>query len=188
VDTERGGFHTPVTTAFVIVLAFVAAILAAACGDPPSKEISQAQGAIDAARAAGAAEYASEEFRAAEESLGKSLQFVDERDYRQALSVALDARERAQTAARQAADEKARVRTDADRLLRTSETNLQQVRAHMDAAVAARVTHAALADPRKTLDAASSSVAQARAAFGFFRDRRSDLYDVLLGRRGPRPA
>src|SRR5436190_334264 len=36
-------------------LAVVAAVSSAACGDPPEKEMQQAQGAIDAARAAGAA-------------------------------------------------------------------------------------------------------------------------------------
>ena len=40
---------------------FVAFVLAAGCGDPPDKELHQAQGAIDAARAAGAEQYAVEE-------------------------------------------------------------------------------------------------------------------------------
>ena len=55
----------------------------------------QAQGAIDAARAAGADQYAREEFTAAEDALKRSHEAVAQRDYRQALNTALDARERA---------------------------------------------------------------------------------------------
>jgi hypothetical protein len=142
-----------------------ALLLLAGCADPPTKEISRAQGALDAARAAGAADYATEEFRAAETSLDRSLQFVDERDYRQALSFALDARERAQVAARQAADEKARVRTEADRLLRASEAGLEQARGRLATAAEARVTRAALAGPKKAVDGAASAVESARTAF-----------------------
>jgi hypothetical protein len=39
--------------------------LCAACSEPPQKEIDRAQGAIDAARAAGAERYATAEFAAA---------------------------------------------------------------------------------------------------------------------------
>ena len=46
-----------------------AALTVRACGDPPDKEIQQAQAAIDAARAAGADRFAREEFAAAEDAL-----------------------------------------------------------------------------------------------------------------------
>src|SRR5689334_25094584 len=98
-------------------LAVVAAIAGAACGDPPDKEIQQAQGAIDAARAAGADQYARDEFTAALDALKRSHDAVEQRDYRQALNAALDARERAQTAAKQAVDAKATARADADKAL-----------------------------------------------------------------------
>src|SRR4030088_2953978 len=82
-------------------------ILSTACrGDPPEKEMQQAQGAIDAARAAGADQYAREEFTAAEEALKHAREAVDQRDYRAALNAALDARERAQTAAKEAVNGK----------------------------------------------------------------------------------
>src|SRR5215470_14405074 len=88
----------------VAVLAALAALTAAACGDPPDKEIQQAQGAIDAARAAGADVYAHDEFAAAEQALKNANDAVAQRDYRLALNHALDARDRAKTAATQAAD------------------------------------------------------------------------------------
>ncbi|MBA2355071.1 MAG: hypothetical protein H0V80_10430 [Acidobacteria bacterium] len=91
--------------------------LTAACAAPPQKEMDQAQGAIDTARAAGAAQYAAAEFAAAETALRRSNEAVTQRDFRQALNQALDARERAQTAAREAADMKAVARGQAESAL-----------------------------------------------------------------------
>jgi len=91
--------------------------LTVGCGDPPSKELHQAQGAIDAARAAGADSYATDEFSAAVDALARAEAAVAQRDYRLALSQALDSRERAQNAAKLAASQKAAVRSDAERLL-----------------------------------------------------------------------
>src|ERR1044071_7652591 len=94
-------------------------VVAAACGgEPPDKEIKQAQAAIDAARGAGAAQYAKAEFAAAQDALKRATDAVADRDYRLALNHALDARERAETAARQAADAKVMARADADRDVR----------------------------------------------------------------------
>src|SRR2546426_12660437 len=88
-----------------------------ACGEPPDKELHDAQGAIDTARAAGADQWAHDQLAAAEEALRRAQDAVAQRDYRLALNHAIDSRERAQTAARESADRKAAVRTDADRAL-----------------------------------------------------------------------
>ena len=79
-----------------------------ACGEPPDKEMHQAQGAIDAARAAGADTYAPDEFKAAVDALARAQDAVAQRDYRLALNNALDSRERAQNAARMGADRQGR--------------------------------------------------------------------------------
>ncbi len=92
-------------------------VLTAGCADPPNKELHQAQGAIDAARAAGADSYATDEFTAAVDALTRAEAAVSQRDYRLALSLALDSRERAQNAAKLAASQKAAVRSEAERLL-----------------------------------------------------------------------
>ena len=92
-----------------------------ACAAPPQKEMDQAEGAIATARAAGAAQYANAEFAAAETALRRSQEAVGQRDYRQALSHALDARERAQVAAREAADKKAIARGQAERAITAAE-------------------------------------------------------------------
>lgn len=94
---------------------FLLLAVTAGCAEPPRKEMDQAQGAIDAARAAGADDYASAEVSAAAAALARAEEAVAQRDYRQALSQALDARERAQTAARDAADRKAEARGAAER-------------------------------------------------------------------------
>ena len=77
----------------------------------------QAQGAIDAARAARADRYATEEYDAAVTALKRANEAVAQRDYRLALNHALDARERAQGAAKEAADQQATLRSGAERRL-----------------------------------------------------------------------
>lgn len=96
----------------------------------------QAEGAIASARAAGAAQYAAGEFSAAEAALTRSREAVDQRDYRQALNHALDARERAQTAAREAADKKAVARGQAERAITAAELALATAQQRLGAAVA----------------------------------------------------
>src|SRR3970040_1880683 len=116
-------------TAATVMCAF----LCAACGDPPEKEMHQAQGAIAAARAAGADEYAAEEVNAAVDALRRAEAAAAERDYRLALNHALDSRERAQNAAREAADGKARARSRAESLLAEGTTALAAAHAQVKA-------------------------------------------------------
>src|SRR5437773_5668205 len=107
----------PLVRRLTLSWVLVAALAASGCGNPPDKEMQQAQGAIDAARAAGADQYARDEFAAAEDALKRAREAVVQRDYRQALNNALDARERAQTAAKEAADLKTAAHLAAERAL-----------------------------------------------------------------------
>jgi flagellar hook-basal body complex protein FliE len=145
--------------------AIVAAMTAAACGEPPDREIQQAQGAIDAAKAAGADQYAHEELAAAEKALKDASAAVNDRDYRLALNNALDAREHAQTAAKQAADGKAAARSDADRVLRDAQSALAEARARLKTAETVRVPTRTLNDARRLIADGDSTVQKARAAF-----------------------
>ena len=79
-------------------------------GEPPEKEMQQAQAALDAAHAVGADKYATAEFKAAQAALANAQEAVTQRDYRLALDRALDSRERAQNAAKEATDGKAAAR------------------------------------------------------------------------------
>ena len=143
----------------------VAAVTAGACGDPPDKEIQQAQGAIDAAKAAGADLYARDELAAAEKAVKDANTAVNDRDYRLALNNALDAREHAQTAAKQAADGKAAARSDAERVLRDAEIALAEARARLKTAETVRVPPRTLNDARRLIADGDSTVQKARAAF-----------------------
>ncbi len=86
------------------------------CSEPPDKERQQAEGALEAARAAGADVYAPVEFQDAQASLKKYADAVAQRDYRLALNEALEARDRAYEAVKQAGNKKAELRSQADRL------------------------------------------------------------------------
>ena len=143
-------------------LVLVAALIGAACGTPPDKEIQQAQAAIDAARAAGADRFAVEEFTAARDLLTRAKDAVVQRDYRLALNHALDARERAQNAARDAAGRLAAASRDADGALADASAALSDAQARLKAAETTRVPRPALTRARDGLAAAESAVQEAR--------------------------
>jgi len=146
-------------------LAIVLSISLGACADPPEKEMQQAQGAIDAARAAGADKYAADEFAAAQTALQKANSAVADRDYRLALNYALDSREQAQNAAKDAADHKATARTDADRALTDAMSALNDAHIKLKAAETARVPPRLLVPPRQAITDADAAVQKARALF-----------------------
>jgi len=110
----------------------VLVVAAISCASPPHKEIDQAQGAIDAAHAAGAERYASTEYAAATDALKQANDAVTGRDYRLALNYALESREQAQNAARTAADTRARLRGDVERSVAEAKAMIDDVRARLD--------------------------------------------------------
>ena len=116
------------------------ALIAISCADPPHKEMDQAQGAIDAARAAGAEQYAVTEFAAATQALKQSNEAVTARDYRLALNYALESREQAQNAARTAADTRAKLRGDVERSIAEAKSLIAQARARMDGPTGAQIS------------------------------------------------
>ncbi|MGE3190784.1 MAG: DUF4398 domain-containing protein, partial [Vicinamibacterales bacterium] len=142
----------------------LALLLSAGCAEPPSKEMNQAQGAIDTARAAGAAEYATEEFNAAVEALQRSEAAVADGDYRLALNHALDSRERAQNAAKLAVEGRAQARGDAERVVDEVSALLTRAEARLADPEVGRVPRRALAAPRATIESASTTLQEARAA------------------------
>jgi hypothetical protein len=126
--------------------------------------MNQAQGAIDAARAAGADLYATTEYGAAVASLKLSDQAVIDGDYRLALNHALESREHAQNAAREAADTKARLRGEAERSMAEIATVLAEANARFQAAERARVPARTLQQPRNDLATVNNDVQKAGAA------------------------
>jgi len=140
------------------------ALLAVSCGEPPNKEMDQAQGAIDAARAAGADRYAVTEFAAATDALTRSRQAVGERDYRLALNDALESREHAQSAAREAADTRARLRAEVERLIIEVNALLLQVERNIAAAEKARAPQFAIQEHQDAVAVATADLQKASAA------------------------
>ena len=129
------------------------ALLAAACAEPPNKEMDQAQGAIDAARAVGADRYATSEYTAATEALKNANTAVSQRDYRLALNYALESREHAQNSAREAADTRARLSGDIQRSMAEVAGLMAQAGTRLEAARKARA-------PRRAIDDLAAAIAR----------------------------
>lgn len=142
---------------------FIVSFLTTGCAEPPQKEMSRAEGAIQAAKAAGAETYAAEEFANAQRALARSEAAVEEADYRQALSHALDAFEQAELAAGTAATQKAKARGDLDARMATLSTALDEIPPKLEAAVAARVSEARLKAPRAALTGLQHALQEARS-------------------------
>ena len=133
-----------------------ACVVSAGCAAPPSREMDQAQGSIDAARAAGADRFATEQYDAAVKALQNAQSAVAQRDYRLALNYALDGRDRAQRAAKEAATQQAVLRSAAERRLGEVTASLDQAEQQLKAAESARV-------PRRSLTAARAAITDAEA-------------------------
>ena len=121
--------------------------------------MNQAQGAIDAARAAGADRFAAAEFTAATDALTRSEEAVAAGDYRQALSHAIDSRERAQNAAKLAVEGRADARGQAERALSEVATLLSQAQGQLK-----NLGSRPLRGPRATVTTAEKMLQEARAA------------------------
>jgi hypothetical protein len=146
-------------------IVFVSLLAPLACAEPPNKELDQAQGAIEAARAAGADQFATDEIRSASDALARAHTAVGQRDYRQALSLALDAKERARDAARTSAERMAQLRSEAERTIDAAARAIGIAEQRLAAPESARLP----AHQRETMEvglkAAGTTLQEARAAF-----------------------
>jgi hypothetical protein len=141
-----------------------ALLLCAACSEPPQKEIDMARGAIEAAKAAGAEQYATEPYNAATAALQGAHDAVGQRDYRLALSRALEASERAHEAAKRAGDGKARAQRDSEIAIAAVEAALVELQQKLKTAETARVPARDLQPARDTAAEAIKALQKARAA------------------------
>lgn len=142
-------------------LALVIVILSAGCSEPPNKEMNLAQGAIEAARAAGAERFATAELTAASAALTRANEAAAGDDYRLALNHALDSFERAQNAAKLAVEGRANARGEAERAIAQAATLLATAETQMKAsALPARSLRA----PQQTIVSAGNALQKARSA------------------------
>jgi hypothetical protein len=150
----------------VIGLTILAASSLASCnGEPPNREMQQAQEAIEAARSAGAADYAADELSGAVDALKRSHEAAEVSDYRLALNNAIDARERAQAAARLAGKARESARSDANRAVADLTAALAESQARLKSSESSRVPVRRLAEPRKAVAAVERDLQEARTLF-----------------------
>jgi len=161
-------FFTTIRMRFPTALArgacLVITLAAISCAEPPHKEMDQAQGAIDAARAAGAEQYAATEYAAATQALKQANDAVTGRDYRLALNYALESREQAQNAARTAADTRARLRGDIERSIAETKALFTQARARLDGPASAQISRAARRNAQQRLKQLEGALQKVDAA------------------------
>ena len=130
--------------------------LLTACSTPPQKEIDLAQGALDAARAAGAEQYAPEEMSAATAALQQAHDAIAQRDFRLALTRALDAHDRALEAAKAAADGQVRARAETDAAITAARTTVQTLARRLELPDVAKL-------PKGDVEAARAALKEAQA-------------------------
>jgi hypothetical protein len=138
--------------------------MVAACSQPPAKERGQAEGAIAAARAASAEVYAADELLAAEAALARYDDAVTQKDYRQALNAALDARDRGYEAVKRASTAKAEARGQAERLVIAIDTLAGTINDRISGAATPRITGANAQHLRQAVSASASALQEARTA------------------------
>ena len=148
----------------VLLCTIALLVPSAGCSEPPQKEIDRAQQAIDAARAAGAEQYAAETYAAATAALRQSHEAVDQRDYRLALSRAVDAGDRAQEAAKEAADNKTKARHGTEAAINATNAALMQLQARVKTAEEAHVPAREIAPARSAVEDATAALQKARTA------------------------
>jgi hypothetical protein len=122
----------------------------AACDQPPTRELAAAETALATARRDGADTFAAERFREAEAALASARQKVDQKDYRGALSSAVDAAEKARGAAAAVPSAKILLRSGAETIQAESQAALDEAAAVREEAASARVPESvfALLQPR----------------------------------------
>jgi hypothetical protein len=145
------------------VTILLVALLTPSCSAPPEKEYQQALQALASARTADTAAYATDELAAAEAALAAYDRAVADRDYRQALSRALEAREKATLAPQAAGERKAKARLQADSLLLECNAVLSSLRTRMTATGAAKPTPAQLTRLRQATRTKPSQIRLAEA-------------------------
>jgi hypothetical protein len=168
------------------------------CAGPPDKELQQAAAALSEARAAGADQYAPREYAAAADTLRAARQAVERRDNREARSLAIAARARAQDAARIAAEQKRAAQAAAMSAIQALEAAIDEARQHVTAAAApgastTREQRLGLSETRRAIVVANVSLQKARTAyvngdFGAARDATAGVADHLKAVRETKPA
>ena len=163
----------------LVPLALTLGLGAGACATPPEREIRLAEAAIASAQEAHADVIAPAEFAAAVVFLDQSRDAVALGDYRLALSRALDAREQAEVARRQAEERRVVIARDVEMTLVTIQAVRDQATANLSDARTSPSSYPGLADLEATLATADRAVQEARSALA--RGEPVTARDQLVG-------
>ncbi len=147
------------------------ASLLVACDQPPNRELRAAETALSDAKKEGADVYAAERLKEAEAALAAARQKVEQKDYRGALSSAVDAAEKARAAAAAVPSAKVLLKSAAETAQAEAQAVLDEVVAIKEEAAQSKVPEAAFA-------AVQGRVAEVEAAIQGVTDRlgESDLH------------
>ena len=172
------------------------ALCAAGCAEPPTKEIDQAQAAIEVAVASGAERFAADDLAGARTALVQARDAVSQREYKLALGHALASRERAQTATRATAEAKVTLKREtqaaladamalqarAQRLIATAPAGAARTRARRARTLHNRLT-ASVQEARAAVEAGDDLKASAQLP-----GLKTELEKLVAELEGPAPA
>jgi hypothetical protein len=142
-----------------LVLPLAGGLLLSACDQPPNREISAAEAALAQARKDLADAYAPEQWKAAEAALAQARQKVDAKDYRGALSSAMDAGEKARAASQAVASAKVLAKGAADMSQAEVQSALDEVSAVKEEAAKSKVPEEAFAEVQAKVQEATDGLA-----------------------------
>jgi hypothetical protein len=154
----------------VLVLGLVTVV---GCAKPPEADISSAKSSIEAARAADAADYASDSLKAAEDAQGQldtelkaqEQKFAMFRSYKKASELAADAKMKGDKAAEDAKAAKQKAKDDASALMTEAKTAVEEAKGMLDKAPKGKGTQADLEQMKTDLSTAEASLTEADTAF-----------------------
>jgi hypothetical protein len=135
------------------------ALALAACDQPPGKEIAAAEAALAQARIDQADAYAPDRYKEAEAALRAAKSKVEEKDYRGALSAAMDATEKSRAASQATASARVLARSAAEVALAELQAALEEVDAVREEARKAKVPEQAFAEAEPRIAEAREGVA-----------------------------
>lgn len=131
---------------------FLPALLAGACGEPPTREIAAAETQLEEARKEGAERYAADRWREATSALAAARAKVEQKDFKAALSAANDAAEKARSAKSAATAAKVVARGTAETTLTEVTVLFEEIDTIRQEAGAAKVPEEAFAELQPKLD------------------------------------
>jgi chromosome segregation ATPase len=138
----------------------VGVLLAVACQQPPTREITAAEAAVEAARKAGADHYAADRWREAEAALRAARDKIQAKDYRGALSSANEASEKSRSAVQAVQSARALARSAVQLARAEIEAEIEEVDAIRQEAANAKVSDEAFAGVEPQLAEAREALAR----------------------------